>query len=203
MNRIRSPLLIWMTIAALFPNGKIRSRLEVWWSALSWVVFSASSPTSSIWRLGSFRRWTLQLGCWVSSSSSRGLVFCPNWVSLLSPLQGKRTLLYRLVLLLAMALHLAVLTTNLLPFCLEYTVSSFCLPYRIWFDSKPGGFGSYLIAMDEKTYKLIGPDYPGNRAEDVINPGLGWMTGFLFIVSFLGLFSLVPLRKVLLLSFSF
>ncbi|KAM6573144.1 probable metal-nicotianamine transporter YSL6 [Cannabis sativa] len=64
-----------------------------------------------------------------------------------------------------------------------------------------GGFGSYLIAMNEKTYNLIGPDYPGNRAEDVINPGLGWMTGFLFIVSFLGLFSLVPLRKVMVMDY--
>ena len=59
-----------------------------------------------------------------------------------------------------------------------------------------GGFGSYLIAMDDRTYKLIGEDYPGNRAEDVKNPGLWWMIGFLFVVSFLGLFSLVPLRKV-------
>ncbi|PRQ52405.1 hypothetical protein RchiOBHm_Chr2g0155151 [Rosa chinensis] len=42
-----------------------------------------------------------------------------------------------------------------------------------------GGFGSYLVAMDERTYKLIGEDYPGNRAEDVINPSLWWMTGFL------------------------
>ncbi|GMN57483.1 hypothetical protein TIFTF001_026602 [Ficus carica] len=58
-----------------------------------------------------------------------------------------------------------------------------------------GGFGSYLIAMDERTYQLIGADYPGNRAEDVKNPGLGWVTGFLFVVGFLGLFSLVPLRK--------
>lgn len=64
------------------------------------------------------------------------------------------------------------------------------------FEFFSGGFGSYLIAMDEKTYKLIGADYPGNHAEDVINPGLWWMIGFLFVVSFLGLFSLVPLRKV-------
>jgi OPT family oligopeptide transporter len=64
-----------------------------------------------------------------------------------------------------------------------------------------GGFGSYLIAMDEKTYKLIGADYPGNHAEDVINPGLWWMIGFLFVVSFLGLFSLVPLRKVMVLDY--
>ncbi|KAI8020157.1 putative metal-nicotianamine transporter YSL6 [Camellia lanceoleosa] len=50
-------------------------------------------------------------------------------------------------------------------------------------------------------YKLIGEDYPGNRAEDVKNPGLGWMIGFLFVVSFLGLFSLVPLRKVMVMDY--
>ncbi|KAL1547391.1 putative metal-nicotianamine transporter ysl6 [Salvia divinorum] len=64
-----------------------------------------------------------------------------------------------------------------------------------------GGFGSYLLSMDEKTYKLIGEDYPGNRAEDVKNPGLLWMMGFIFVVSFLGLFSLVPLRKVMVLDY--
>ncbi|XP_028786146.1 probable metal-nicotianamine transporter YSL6 [Neltuma alba] len=55
--------------------------------------------------------------------------------------------------------------------------------------------------MDERTYQLIGPDYPGNRAEDVINPGLLWMIGFTFVVSFLGLFSLVPLRKVMVMDY--
>lgn len=50
--------------------------------------------------------------------------------------------------------------------------------------------------MDEKIYQLIGADYPGNRAEDIKNLDLGWMIGFLFVVSFLGLFSLVPLQKV-------
>lgn len=64
-----------------------------------------------------------------------------------------------------------------------------------------GGFGSYLLAMDERTYQLIGVDYPGNRAEDVLNPGLGWMIGFMFVVSFLGLFSLVPLRKVMVMDY--
>ncbi|XP_015868704.1 probable metal-nicotianamine transporter YSL6 [Ziziphus jujuba] len=64
-----------------------------------------------------------------------------------------------------------------------------------------GGFGSYLIAMDERTYQLIGADYPGNRAEDVKNPGLGWMIGFLIVVSFLGLFSLVPLRKIMVMDY--
>jgi hypothetical protein len=54
-----------------------------------------------------------------------------------------------------------------------------------------------MLAMDQKTYELIGTDYPGNRAVDVINPSLSWMIGFMFVVSFLGLFSLVALRKVL------
>ncbi|XP_039009891.1 probable metal-nicotianamine transporter YSL6 [Hibiscus syriacus] len=64
-----------------------------------------------------------------------------------------------------------------------------------------GGFGSYLIAMDERTYNRIGVDYPGNRAEDVKNPGIGWMMGFLFAVSFLGLFSVAPLRKIMVLDY--
>ncbi|CAN6472524.1 unnamed protein product [Victoria cruziana] len=64
-----------------------------------------------------------------------------------------------------------------------------------------GGFGSYLIAMDRKTYELIGADNPGNRIEDIKNPSLGWMIGFLFVVSFLGLFSLVPLRKIMVLDY--
>ncbi|KAI7733933.1 hypothetical protein M8C21_005319 [Ambrosia artemisiifolia] len=64
-----------------------------------------------------------------------------------------------------------------------------------------GGFGSYLLSMDERTYNLIGADYPGNRAEDVKNPGLLWMIGFIFVVSFLGLFSLVPLRKVMVMDY--
>jgi hypothetical protein len=33
-------------------------------------------------------------------------------------------------------------------------------------------------------------------AMNVKSPGLGWMIAFLFVVSFLGLFSVVPLRKV-------
>lgn len=59
-----------------------------------------------------------------------------------------------------------------------------------------GGFGSYITAMDQQSYEIIGAGFPGNRAVDVKNPSLGWMIGFLFAVSFFGLFSLVPLRKV-------
>ncbi|KAG1370152.1 putative metal-nicotianamine transporter YSL6 [Cocos nucifera] len=64
-----------------------------------------------------------------------------------------------------------------------------------------GGFGSYMLSMDQKTYELIGADYAGNRAEDIKNPSLGWMIGFMFVVSFLGLFSLVALRKVMVIDY--
>ena len=33
-------------------------------------------------------------------------------------------------------------------------------------------------------------------SQDYKNPAIGWMIGFLFVVSFLGLFSVLPLRKV-------
>lgn len=36
----------------------------------------------------------------------------------------------------------------------------------------------------------------GNTPVNVKNLSLGWMIGFLFVVSFFGLFSIVPLRKV-------
>ncbi|TVU14062.1 hypothetical protein EJB05_37508, partial [Eragrostis curvula] len=64
-----------------------------------------------------------------------------------------------------------------------------------------GGFGSYMLAMNHKTYAAIGPDFPGNRAVDVKDPSLGWIIGFMFVVSFFGLFSLVALRKVMVIDY--
>jgi len=55
---------------------------------------------------------------------------------------------------------------------------------------------SYILAMDRKTYELVGPGYPGNRPEDVRDPSLGWIISFLFLIAFLGPFSSVLLRKV-------
>ncbi|KAJ7519071.1 hypothetical protein O6H91_20G021400 [Diphasiastrum complanatum] len=62
-----------------------------------------------------------------------------------------------------------------------------------------GGFGSYMLGLDPKTYNRIGPDYPRNHADDVNKLSLGWIIAFLFTVSFLGVLVLVPLRKVRLL----
>ncbi|KAH8482948.1 hypothetical protein H0E87_027626 [Populus deltoides] len=53
-----------------------------------------------------------------------------------------------------------------------------------------GGFGSYLFGMSETVAKQLTEDSDAFK-----NPSLSWMIGFLFVVSFLGLFSAVPLRE--------
>lgn len=59
-----------------------------------------------------------------------------------------------------------------------------------------GGFGSYLLGLNKRTYEQAGVDTEGNSPGSYKEPGIGWMTGFLFVVSFVGLLALVPLRKV-------
>ncbi|KAK4283310.1 hypothetical protein QN277_000272 [Acacia crassicarpa] len=58
-----------------------------------------------------------------------------------------------------------------------------------------GGFGSYLFGMSERIAKI------SSDKSDFKNPSLGWIIGFLFVVSFLGLFSVVPLRKIMIIDF--
>lgn len=64
-----------------------------------------------------------------------------------------------------------------------------------------GGFGSYLVGLNRKTYELAGIDTEGNSPTSIKEPGLGWMTGFLFLVCFVGLFVLIPLRKVMIIDY--
>lgn len=52
------------------------------------------------------------------------------------------------------------------------------------------------MGLNKITYELSGVHTEGNSASAVKEPGLGWMTGFLFLVCFVGLFVLIPLRKV-------
>lgn len=59
-----------------------------------------------------------------------------------------------------------------------------------------GGFGSYLLGLNWRTYEQAGVDTEGNTPGSTKEPGIGWMTGFLFVSSFVGLLALVPLRKV-------
>ncbi|KAI4326784.1 hypothetical protein L6164_019319 [Bauhinia variegata] len=61
-----------------------------------------------------------------------------------------------------------------------------------------GGFASYLLGLNRKTYELSGgAGSEGNNASSVKEPGFGWMTAFLFVVCFVGLFVLIPLRKIM------
>ncbi|XP_077234302.1 putative metal-nicotianamine transporter YSL9 isoform X2 [Tasmannia lanceolata] len=64
-----------------------------------------------------------------------------------------------------------------------------------------GGFGSYLLGLSKKTYEQAGVDTDGNIPGSYKEPGIGWMTGFLFIVSFVGLLALVPLRKIMIIDY--
>lgn len=64
-----------------------------------------------------------------------------------------------------------------------------------------GGFGSYLLGLDRKTYEQAGIDTEGNTPGSTKEPGIGWMTGFLFVSSFVGLLALVPLRKIMIIDY--
>ncbi|CAK9862691.1 unnamed protein product, partial [Sphagnum jensenii] len=91
----------------------------------------------------------------------------------------------------------------------ENTVIQTCVVscYGIAFS---GGFGSYLLGMDQKTHDQVistsatsgAPviELPGNQL--VKNPALGWMIGFLITVSFLGIFSIVALRKIMIIDYN-
>lgn len=58
-----------------------------------------------------------------------------------------------------------------------------------------GGTASYLLGMSPYIAALQGD--PGQVTPiNAKSLQLGWMFGFLFAVSFVGLFSIVPLRKV-------
>jgi len=58
-----------------------------------------------------------------------------------------------------------------------------------------------LLGLDKKTYELAGAS-PANVPGSYKDPGFGWMAGFIAAISFAGLLSLIPLRKVLFLSVS-
>lgn len=64
-----------------------------------------------------------------------------------------------------------------------------------------GGFGSYLLGLNKRTYEMAGADTEGNTPGSYKEPGIGWMTAFLFVVSFVGLFVLIPLRKIMIVDY--
>uniref|UniRef100_A0A0D9W7R1 Uncharacterized protein n=1 Tax=Leersia perrieri TaxID=77586 RepID=A0A0D9W7R1_9ORYZ len=65
-----------------------------------------------------------------------------------------------------------------------------------------GGFGSFLLGLNRRTYELAGgASTPGNVPGSTKEPGIGWMMGFLLSISFVGLLTLLPLRKVLVIDY--
>ncbi|XVF12730.1 hypothetical protein REPUB_Repub08aG0144700 [Reevesia pubescens] len=64
-----------------------------------------------------------------------------------------------------------------------------------------GGFGSYLLGLNRKTYEQAGIDSEGNNPGSIKEPGIGWMIGFLFVSCFVGLLALVPLRKIMIIDY--
>ncbi|XP_062114558.1 probable metal-nicotianamine transporter YSL7 [Humulus lupulus] len=60
------------------------------------------------------------------------------------------------------------------------------------------GTASYLLAMSRN---IAAQGDEGNTPINVKNLSLGWMIAFLFVVSFVGLFSIMPLRKVMIMKY--
>uniref|UniRef100_A0A803MDC3 Uncharacterized protein n=1 Tax=Chenopodium quinoa TaxID=63459 RepID=A0A803MDC3_CHEQI len=59
-----------------------------------------------------------------------------------------------------------------------------------------GGAASYVLGMSDRIAKL-----GDGSVHDTKNPSLGWMIGFIFIVSFIGLLSVVPLRNIMIIDY--
>ncbi|KAM7531474.1 hypothetical protein LguiB_034884 [Lonicera macranthoides] len=64
-----------------------------------------------------------------------------------------------------------------------------------------GGFGSYLLALNKRTYLMTGISNEGNSPDSYKEPRIGWMTSYLFLTCFVGLFVLIPLRKILIVDY--
>lgn len=66
-----------------------------------------------------------------------------------------------------------------------------------------GGFGSYLVGMDQRTYDQLHSDGKSgaDSSADIKNPQLGWIVAYMFAVGFLGLLAVVPLRKVMIIDY--
>lgn len=61
-----------------------------------------------------------------------------------------------------------------------------------------GGFGTYILGMSRKIAKGFDE---ANNTMNVEEPSLWRVMAYLFLVSFVGLFSIVPLRKIMIISY--
>ncbi|KAK6120538.1 hypothetical protein DH2020_045733 [Rehmannia glutinosa] len=63
------------------------------------------------------------------------------------------------------------------------------------------GFGSFLLGLNKRTYEQAGVDTEGNSPGSYKEISLDWVIGFVFVVSFVGLLALVPLRKIMIIDY--
>lgn len=59
-----------------------------------------------------------------------------------------------------------------------------------------GGYSSYLLALDPRTYERLGTDTPGNRPEDTYLPTMNHIIPYMLVIALIGVFMIVVLRKV-------
>ncbi|KAJ7521538.1 hypothetical protein O6H91_19G058600 [Diphasiastrum complanatum] len=64
-----------------------------------------------------------------------------------------------------------------------------------------GGFSTYLLAMDQQSYENLGKEM-GNRPEDVYQPTLRRIIPYLMVVGFIGIVTLIPLSKVMIVDYN-
>ncbi|KAJ0538974.1 putative oligopeptide transporter, OPT superfamily [Helianthus annuus] len=76
----------------------------------------------------------------------------------------------------------------------------FCVP-SLYAPSKLLVKLRHWLGLNKKTYEEAGVDVEGNSPGSYKEPGIGWMTGFLFVTSFVGLLALVPLRKIMIIDY--
>ena len=93
--------------------------------------------------------------------------------------------------------YLEFATLNILPslyfsfLSIVWFPKLFCFVFEL-----SGRLGSYLLVPNKKTYEYAEVSTAGNPPGSYKEPGIGWITGYLCAISFIGLFVLIPLRKV-------
>ncbi|KAM0915410.1 hypothetical protein ACQ4PT_010825 [Festuca glaucescens] len=79
------------------------------------------------------------------------------------------------------------------------TPSSRHAPSPATASAPPVGLGPICLGSARRPTRPAGTDIEGNVGWK--EPGIGWMTGYLFAVSFVGILALVPLRKILVIDY--
>lgn len=166
-------------------HGRTRSPSERCSLVSFWALSSMSLFASSISPPVLFPRWTSRRGSSASPPSRRGQWWSRSAAFSSIPSPGRRIPWFKPASSPLPALLLAVSVINKidLGFC---QIGGNDLNFA-------GGTASYLLAMSPITASQA---EQGNTPNNVKQLRLGWMIAFVFAVSFVGLFSIMPLRRV-------